>query len=145
RYWARQGVTSASGAPLPAYAEAAVLAPAGARGPAFLVGPNFTVIMSYNHAISYALAVGLLADRLAGRPGLEADWPRGLQPLSHDQVLALQRLLNQGGFDVGTPDGIIGPNTKAGIRAFQAAQGVAADGFATVGLLQQARRVLGRS
>src|SRR5699024_34328 len=144
RYWAQQGVTRASGAALPAYAEAGVLAPAGARGPAFLVGPNFEVIMSYNHAVSYALAVGLLADRLAGRPGLRADWPRGLQPLSRDQVFALQRLLDRGGFDVGTPDGIIGPNTKAGIRAFQGAHGLTADGFATVGLVQRLRRRLGR-
>lgn len=145
RFWRRQGVARSHGAPpLPEYAEASVLTPAGVYGPAFLVGPNFRVIMTYNHAISYALAVGLLADRLAGRPDVQIDWPRGLEPLSHDQVLALQRVLNRGGFDAGMPDGIIGPNTKAGIRAFQRARGLAADGFATRTLLQRIRHAVGR-
>src|SRR5699024_1442319 len=115
RVWQQKGVRSATGRSLPTYAEASMLAPAGARGPAFLVGPNFGVIMSYNHSINYALAVGLLADRLAGRPHTQASWPRELKPLSYDQVRTLQRLLNRGGFDTGTPDGIIGSNTKAGI------------------------------
>ena len=41
----------------------------GARGPAFMLFDNFRVIMKYNNAAGYALAVGMLADRMAGRSG----------------------------------------------------------------------------
>ena len=61
-------------------ADAAILLPAGARGPAFLVGANFRAILRYNNSTSYALAVGLLAQRLAGGPGVQrrgrATWSR---------------------------------------------------------------------
>ncbi len=54
------------GAALPDPPDAAILLPAGARGPAFLVGPNFRTILRDNNATSYALGVGLLAQRVAG-------------------------------------------------------------------------------
>src|SRR5699024_1023810 len=135
RSWQARGVRAVAGETLPSYARASILAPAGARGPAFLVGPNFAVIMSYNHSINYALAVGLLADRLAGRPGVQQHWPRQLAALSREQIFALQRLLNRSGFATGTPDGIIGTNTRRGIRRYQHARGLVADGFATRQLL----------
>ena len=47
-------------------AEAQLLAPAGAQGPVFLLFPNHFVIRKYNNSVAYALAVGLLADRIAG-------------------------------------------------------------------------------
>lgn len=137
--WQARGVGAVTGGTLPRYAKASILAPAGARGPAFLVGPNFGVIMSYNHSINYALAVGLLADRLAGRPGVQQAWPRHLAALSRDQVVALQRMLNRKGYAVGTPDGIIGANTRKGIRQYQHAHGLVADGFATRQLVQRLR------
>ena len=135
--WAAQGVRALDGGVLPAFAEASVLAPAGARGPAFLVGRNYRAILRYNNATSYALAVGTLARRVAGEPGIRADWPRQETPLSRSQVRTLQRALNARGFGTGTPDGIMGPNTRAGLRAYQASQGLTPDGFATVSLLER--------
>lgn len=135
--WAAQGVRALDGGVLPAFAEASVLAPAGARGPAFLVGRNYRAILRYNNATSYALAVGTLARRVAGEPGIRADWPRQETPLSRSQVRTLQRALNARGFGTGTPDGIMGPNTRAGLRAYQASQGLTPDGFATVSLLKR--------
>ena len=76
--WAAEGVRTIDGAPLPEFADGAILLPAGARGPAFLVGPNFRAILRYNNSTSYALAVGLLAQRLADGPGVQAPWPRDL-------------------------------------------------------------------
>ncbi|WP_445156873.1 lytic murein transglycosylase [Halomonas sp. E14] len=140
REWADQGVRSLSGAALPAFDQASVIAPAGAQGPAFLVGPNFRAILRYNNATSYALAVGTLADRIAGRGGIQSDWPRDEQPLSRSQVRELQQALNARGFDVGTPDGIMGPNTRSGLRRYQQSIGVTPDGFATVSLLQRLQR-----
>ncbi|MDP3310344.1 MAG: lytic murein transglycosylase, partial [Polaromonas sp.] len=103
--WADLGVQSVDGSPLPAMADAALLLPASARGPAFLVGPNFRTILRYNNSTSYALAVGLLAQALAGGPAVQAPWPRELQALSRSQLLALQNSLNARGFDSGAPDG----------------------------------------
>ena len=116
---------------------ATVLLPAGASGPAFLVGPNFQVILRYNNSTSYALAVGLLAQRLAGGPDVQAPWPRDLVALSRQQLKALQTALNQRGFDSGTPDGVMGPATRGAIRGYQRSVGLPADGYPTLDLLQR--------
>ena len=138
--WAAQGVRHATGGRLPDFDQASVIAPAGAQGPAFLVGPNYRAILRYNNATSYALAVGTLAERIAGREGIRSVWPRDEQPLSRSQVRELQQALNAKGFDVGTPDGIMGPNTRRGLRAYQQDIGVIPDGFATLTLLERLQR-----
>lgn len=135
--WAQLGLVQVDGAPLPTLNDASLLLPAGARGPAFLVGHNFRTLLRYNNATSYALAVGLLAQRLAGGPGVQASWPRDLTALTRSQALALQQALNARGFDTGTPDGLIGPATQRGVRRYQASQGLPADGFPTLELLQR--------
>ncbi|WP_136066203.1 lytic murein transglycosylase [Modicisalibacter radicis] len=135
--WRAQGVQGVRGGGLPALDQASIIAPAGAHGPAFLVGHNFRVIMRYNASTSYALAVALLSERLAGEPGLVGDWPRQEPALSRSQVKRLQQLLNAHGFDVGAPDGVIGPNTRRGLRDYQRSLGQTPDGFATVGLLER--------
>ncbi|MCE9683819.1 lytic murein transglycosylase [Halomonas alkalisoli] len=140
REWAAQGVRGVADGSLPEFAEASVIAPAGADGPAFLVGPNFRAILRYNNATSYALAVGTLANEVAGRQGIRSSWPRDEQPLTRSQVREMQQALNARGFEVGTPDGILGPNTRSGLRSYQRSIGVIPDGFATVSLLQRLQR-----
>ncbi len=135
--WAAEGVRSADGQPLPDLPEAALLLPAGARGPAFLVGPNFRTLLRYNNATSYALGVGLLAQRIAGGPDVQAAWPRDLQPLARSALRALQEALNAQGFDSGAPDGVLGPATRGAIRNWQRSVGLPADGYPTLELLQQ--------
>ena len=138
--WAAEGVQAMDGAALPDLADAAVLQPAGVRGPAFLVGANFRAILNYNNSTSYGLAVGLLAQGLAGGPGVQAPWPRDLQALTRSQMLALQAALNSRGFDSGTPDGLIGPTTRGALRRFQRSVGLVADGYPTLDLLQRLQR-----
>lgn len=135
--WAGEGVQAMDGKPLPALADCSILLPAGARGPAFLVGPNFRTILRYNNATSYALAVNLLAQRLANGPATQAPWPRDLQALTRSQLLGLQTALNARGFDSGKPDGMMGPATQRGLRAYQRSVGLPADGYPTLGLLQR--------
>lgn len=135
--WAQEGVQAMDGTPLPVLAQSAILLPAGARGPAFLVGPNFRVLLRYNNAVSYGLAVGLLAQQLQGGPAVQAPWPRELQALTRSQLLALQAALNAQGFDSGTPDGMLGAATQRGIRAYQRSLGLPADGYPTQDLLQR--------
>jgi lytic murein transglycosylase len=135
--WAAEGVRAANGGRLPELAEAGILQPAGARGPAFLVGPNFRAILRYNNATSYALAVHLLAQRIAGGPAVQAAWPREVQLLTRTQIESLQSALQARGFDAGTPDGILGPATREALRRWQKHIGLPADGFPTLDLLQR--------
>jgi len=136
--WAQEGVQTMDGTPLPeALVDAAVLLPAGSRGPAYLVGPNFRAVLRYNNSTSYALAVNLLAQQLAGGPAPQSPWPRDVPPLTRSQLLALQTALNARGFDTGIPDGVLGPATQNGVRQFQRSLGLPADGYPTPELLQR--------
>lgn len=137
--WRSQGVRAQQGE-LPNFDSAAIVIPAGADGPAFLVGANFRVILRYNNATSYALAVATLGDAIAGRDGIQQGWPRDKAPLTRDDVQELQRALNRIGYPVGGADGVMGPNTREGLRNFQRDQGVIPDGFATQELLEQLRQ-----
>lgn len=127
--WAEMGVLRADGAPYGGdAAEASLIAPTGYRGPLFLLLPNHFVIRRYNNAVTYAMAGGLLADRIAGRPGLVRDWPEEV-PLSLSDRTAAQAALLAAGHDVGEPDGVIGLKTRAALRAWQKARGLPADGY----------------
>jgi hypothetical protein len=134
--WRAAGVTTVTGGDLPADMEnGAIILPAGARGPAFLVFGNFNAVLKYNAAVSYGLAVCLLADRLGGAEGVTAAWPRDELALSRTQRFQLQQDLKTLGYDPGAIDGVIGRNVRAALRQFQKARNLAADGFATKSLL----------
>ena len=134
--WAKLGVTTYSGGALPASTDTgAILLPAGMRGPAFMIFPNYRVILKYNNATSYALAVLTLADQIAGRPGVQAAWPRDEQPLSHDERVAFQNGLLKLGYNPGKLDGVLGHDTRAALRSWQKAHGRPADGFPTMSAL----------
>ena len=136
-FWSSLGVSTVTGAPLPASDGIAIILPAGIQGPAFALYPNFRAILRYNNATAYALAVGHLSDRLVGGAPIAASWPRGEQPIGRSGRERLQRLLTQRGYDTGGIDGIIGPRTRAALRAYQRDAGLPADGFATVRLLNR--------
>ncbi|MDD2179787.1 lytic murein transglycosylase [Acidovorax sp. D2M1] len=135
--WQDEGVRALDGAPLPDLAAASIVTPAGARGPAFLVGNNFRTILRYNNSVNYALGVALLARQIDGGNPLATPWPRDIEPLSRAQLQALQEALNRKGFAAGTPDGVMGPATRAGLRGYQRSLGVVTDGYPTLELLQK--------
>ncbi|MFV0473384.1 MAG: lytic murein transglycosylase, partial [Pikeienuella sp.] len=137
--WRAMGVTTVDGAALPDHGEAAILLPAGARGPAFVIFQNFNVIRRYNNATSYALAVGHLGERIGGAGSFRTPWPRGDRPLSRSETQEMQRLLTGLGHDTQGVDGIIGPNSRDAIRAFQRASGLVPDGYPAAGLLSALR------
>jgi membrane-bound lytic murein transglycosylase B len=135
--WRELGVRETGGdavAALPI--DAALLVPAGSDGPAFLVYGNFEVIMRWNRSEFFALAIGHLADRIAGAGGLRRPPPLGAR-LSRDELKAIQQALTDAGFDAGPADGMPGPTTRAAIRAFQSSRDFVADGFADRELLVQ--------
>ncbi|GAA0569536.1 lytic murein transglycosylase [Caenispirillum bisanense] len=132
--WAALGIgRSDGGGPLPVVEgmQATLILPGGARGPAFLVYDNFNAIMTWNRSVLYAVAVGHLADRIAGMPPLATPRPTDDRPLSRDEVMRLQALLNSAGFDAGQPDGLVGSGTRGALRAFQRAAGLPPDGYPT--------------
>ena len=135
--WAAEGVQSINGQALPSMAGASIITPAGARGPAFMVGSNFRAILRYNNSVNYALAVSLLAQQLNGGGGVTAEWPRDLTAMNRDQTKAMQTALNQRGFSTGSADGVMGPATRVGLRQYQQSQGLIADGYPTLELLQR--------
>jgi membrane-bound lytic murein transglycosylase B len=100
---------------------------------------NFSVIKRYNNAEKYALAVAVLADRIGGGAGFANDFNRPFTPLSIAEKEELQRSLGSLGYYDGNSDGNIGPATKASILAFQAAEGLTKDGYASMELLRHVR------
>lgn len=140
--WRRLGVRRADGSALPrADISGAIVLPAGHKGPAFLVYGNFDKIMNWNRSLLYAIAVGHLSDRLAGRGALRAARPAQEKPLSRAQVEEMQSLLVDLGFDPGKPDGVVGSKTRDALRAFQRQAKMAPDGYPTPELLDGLRQV----
>lgn len=123
--WQSIGVTRARNKPYPSPSENAELKVLdGREGPAFLMTKNFFVLKRYNNADKYALAVGLLADEIAGHGGLVRDWNRPFTRLSFKETQELQeRLLAHGYYD-GKIDGKIGQGSRQAIKAFQAFAGM---------------------
>jgi len=138
--WTQLGVRTINGGKIPNHGEGSVFLPAGADGPAFVVFKNFFVIKRYNNANSYAMAVGHLADRIAGKGPFVREWPRGPGALKLAEKMEVQKLLNKLGYDVGEPDGIIGPNTIDAVSKFQTSLGLIPDGKANEELLLKLRR-----
>ena len=65
--WAALGVTLRGGAPLPGKTLlASLILPGGKGGPAYLVYNNYRVILKWNRSHYFAIAVGHLADKIAG-------------------------------------------------------------------------------
>ena len=128
--WRQMGITDAFGNALAREPiDAALVVPAGHRGPAFLAYDNFRVIMGWNRSEFYAIAVGYLADRIAGAGELQNPPPEDAPALSRANIIQLQEALQQRGYEPGTPDGIMGPATRSAIRQFQAANNLVADGY----------------
>lgn len=127
--WRDLGIKQGDGTALPiSDIESRLRVPAGHEGPAFLTYSNFRIIMRWNNSEFYAIAVGQLANQIAGGGGLNTKLP-DLPSFKIADIAKLQDKLNQLGYDVGGADGIMGPATREGIRKFQADNGLVADGF----------------
>ncbi|HGG03883.1 MAG TPA: lytic murein transglycosylase [Aliiroseovarius sp.] len=124
---------------VPDYGGAQIVTPAGQSGPAFKLFHNYKVLRRYNNALSYAISVGHLADRLAGGGPFQTPFAPDPQGLSLADRKDMQRRLAAAGFDPGGLDGVIGPKTIAAIRAYQRANGLTVDGVASRALLAHLR------
>jgi len=138
--WQSLGVERANGKPFSQTGTNAELkAPDGRSGPAFLMTKNFFVLKAYNNADKYALAVGLLADEIAGYGGLVNDWNRPFTKLTFAEKQELQKRLSALGYYDGKADGKIGEGSRTAIKAFQSKAGMAGDGHPSMEVLKQLR------
>lgn len=135
--WAAAGVRDMAGRTVPDHGPASIIRPAGAGGPAFMTFRNFTVITRYNNAESYVIGVGHLADRIAGGPRIQGRFPPDAQGFTIQNRKDLQQALNRKGFDVGTPDGVIGSKTRAAIEAYQRRENLPVTGTHSLDLLRR--------
>ena len=81
-----------------------------------------------------ASATWRTASRAAGRSGEIS--PPDKFGLTKDQRIQLQKRLTAKGFDTDGADGVIGPNSRKAIAAYQSSIGRAATGDPSVDLLQ---------
>ncbi len=105
-------------------------------GPRFATTRNFGVIKRYNNSDAYAIGVGHLADRIGGAGPLRGGFPPDANGLTKADRMALQGRLTARGFDTQGTDGVIGRNTEAAIRAYQASRGLPVTGTPSRALLQ---------
>jgi membrane-bound lytic murein transglycosylase B len=139
--WQKLGVVRANGRPFPDANEKVTLKVLdGREGPAFLMAKNFSVIKRYNNADKYALAVGLLADRIGGYQGLRQDWNRPFTPITMNEREELQTHLKALGYYDGKIDGKIGSTSRKAIEAFQQRNGLQPDGHPSAEVLSVLRR-----
>ncbi|MBB4254582.1 membrane-bound lytic murein transglycosylase B [Rhizobium sp. BK008] len=139
--WAALGLTRPNGKAFRDGGTKAMLKmPAGAGGPGFLMTANFFTIKNYNASDSYALAVGLLADQIAGYGGMQQRWPRPDGALDITEKFELQTRLKTLGYYNGEVDGNFGSGSKAAISAVQERIGMQPDGEPSLPLLNALRR-----
>ncbi|KIC36210.1 lytic murein transglycosylase [Leisingera sp. ANG-M7] len=137
--WAALGIKGLDGRSVKDHGPASILLPAGSEGAAFMIFQNFAVLERYNTADAYVIGVGHLADRIKGGAPIKANWPRGDRALTLSEREEMQERLTSAGFDTDGIDGKIGPKTTGAVRAYQVANGLTPDGYASLHLLQRLR------
>jgi hypothetical protein len=135
--WRKRGVRRADGKPFPASGNGILFFPSGAKGPGFIVTPNYDVLKEYNNSDAYAIAVGHLADLLAGGGPFKGAWPADDRPLSRDARIALQKKLAALGYKVTDFEGHVDFDLRDDIRAEQKKFGMVPDGNPTSALLEK--------
>ena len=138
--WAALGFARPNGKGFPRGSDRAELKLlAGPNGPAFLMLKNFFVVKRYNAADSYALAVGLLADEIAGYGGVQQRWPRPQGTLDIREKVELQSRMKELGYYNGEVDGNFGSGSKAAISEIQKRLGMQQSGEPSQRLLEALR------
>ncbi len=97
------------------------------------------MIKRYNNSDAYAIGVGHLADRIGGAGPLRGSFPPDAHGLTKADRITLQKRLTARGFDTEGADGVIGRNTEAAIRTYQACQRLPVTGTPSQALLQSLR------
>ncbi len=139
--WRAAGVVRTDGQPFPQMNASAQLWTPVPGGPSFLLGPNFYAVRSYNPAMSYALAICHLGDRILGGPPFIQAFPGSERALTLAEVQELQTRLTNAGFDTGGTDGRVGNDTMKAVKDYQTKVGLSpADGYGGLKVLARLRQ-----
>lgn len=135
--WKDRSVKRTDGGALPASGDAILFFPTGSRGPAFLITENFNAIKRYNNSDVYALAIGILADKMQGRGQIRAKWPEQATQPSREDRIALQKKLQSMGYKVRNTTGHLDFDLRDHIRVEQVKLGLLPDGHPSPEFLQK--------
>lgn len=116
--------------------EAAIIIPEGYRGQAYLILQNFRIIMQWNRSENYALAVGILADKIKNNELSEIKINDQLYQLTKQEVLEIQKFINKRKIAKITEDGTLGSQTKKAVQKLQQKFKLPADGYPNYRLLK---------
>lgn len=119
--------------------EATIIFPGGYKGPVFLTYPNFEIIKRWNRSNFYAVAVGHFSDRIIGGGKLITKRLKLYVP-SKDEIKEAQQALADLGFYSGKVDGLLGKETREGIRIAQQKFDLPIDGYLSKELLKKMRK-----
>jgi hypothetical protein len=99
------------------------------RGDMYFVVRDDIVIVDHSHRIVALLPVGSSGARASGFAyGSSAPGSAMAMHLGRDEIRQVQIMLNQKGFNIGEPDGILGERTRSALIQFQRQQGFQASG-----------------
>jgi hypothetical protein len=93
------------------------------RGDMYFVAGDDVIIVDHSRRIVATLPVGSGSSAMTHEHGSST-----AMHLSQDEIRQVQIMLNQKGFNVGEPDGVLGPRTREALTAFQRKQGFQASG-----------------
>lgn len=139
--WQKLGIIRPKNKAFPRLGDNAILKMVGGdNGPGFLAIKNFFVIKKYNNSDFYALAVGLLADRIGGFDGMVQKWPRPTTSLNVAEKYELQLLLKATGYYKGPIDGDLGKGSRQAVKMFQKANNLKVNGVPSQEVLKLLRK-----
>jgi peptidoglycan hydrolase-like protein with peptidoglycan-binding domain len=101
------------------------------RGDMYFVAGDDIVIVDHSRRIVATIPAGSETQSSAvttERSGTVTSERSGTMNLSRDEIRQVQLMLNQKGFNIGEPDGVMGPRTKEALMAFQRREGFQASG-----------------
>ena len=110
------------------------VSPVGRHGPRILLGGQALALYQYNRSTNYVLAVSKLATMIDGGH-VDWSWDRTARPLGRSEIMDLQSVLTDLGYNAGASDGIIGPDTVRAVMQAQTGLGIEADGYPDLELL----------
>ncbi len=139
-FWKEQGILRMDGKeyqPDELNILAHLVLPSGSKGPVFLVYRNFEVIKRWNRSDFYALAIGILADKIAGKETSDIDSFETEDNLYKNDIIHAQEKLKNMGFYQGSIDGQFGSGTKKALLAYQKKYHLPQDGFLSKEVLEK--------
>jgi membrane-bound lytic murein transglycosylase B len=117
------------------------VSPVGRHGSRILLGGQALALYQYNRSTNYVLAVSKLATMIDGGH-VDWSWDRTARPLNRSEIMDLQSVLIDLGYNAGASDGIIGPDTVRAVMQAQTGLGIEADGYPDLELLARLRALI---